>query len=113
MMAISNARHRANEKYNAKAYDEIKVRVTKGRKEEIQAEAERRGQSVNGFINGLINAALSPGVPSAGAPSSPAFEDRSGVVMVSAGAFPDENSSSRAISLTAPPKISTAAGVHL
>ena len=32
-MAISEARHRANEKWNAKAYDEIKVRVPKGEKE--------------------------------------------------------------------------------
>lgn len=43
MMAISDARHRANEKYNAKAYDEIKVRVPKGRKDEIQAVAEAPG----------------------------------------------------------------------
>ena len=73
-MGISDARHRANEKYNAKAYDEIKVRVSKGRKEEIQAEAERRGQSVNGFINGLIDWALSGGVPA----GSPAADDGPG-----------------------------------
>lgn len=54
-MPISNARHRANEKYNAKAYDEIKVRVSKGRKAELQAAAERHGQSVNGLINRLID----------------------------------------------------------
>lgn len=55
-MAISDARHRANEKYNAKAYDEIKVRVSKGRKAELQAAADRHGQSVNGLINSLIDA---------------------------------------------------------
>ena len=53
-MAISEARHRANEKWNAKAYDEIKVRVPKGDKEKIQAYAQSHGETVNGFINRLI-----------------------------------------------------------
>lgn len=55
MSPISEARRRANEKYNAKAYDEIKVRVEKGRKAEIQAHAEAHGKSVNGFINEAID----------------------------------------------------------
>lgn len=42
------------DKYNAKAYDEIKLRVSKGDKEKIQAFAEQRGESVNGYINRLI-----------------------------------------------------------
>lgn len=54
-MAISEARRKANEKYNAKAYDEIKVRVSKGRKAEIQGHASALGQSVNGFINRAID----------------------------------------------------------
>ena len=57
-MAISEARHRANEKWNAKAYDEIKVRVPKGDKEKIQAFAQRSGETVNGFINLLIMEAM-------------------------------------------------------
>lgn len=52
--AISKARHKANEKWNAKAYDEIKVRVPKGQKEVIQAAAERAGESVNAYINMAI-----------------------------------------------------------
>lgn len=55
MSPISEARRRANEKYNAKAYDEIKVRVEKGRKAEIQAHAEAHRKSVNGFINEAID----------------------------------------------------------
>lgn len=43
------------DRYNAKAYDEIKVRVSKGRKEKIQAHAESQGESVNGFINRAID----------------------------------------------------------
>lgn len=54
-MPISEAKHKANEKYNAKAYDEIKVRVPKGYKEAIQTAAEGNGESVNGFINRVLN----------------------------------------------------------
>lgn len=43
------------DRYNAKAYDEIKVRVSKGRKEVVQTHAEARGESVNGFINRAID----------------------------------------------------------
>lgn len=57
-MAISEARHRANEKWNAKAYDEIKIRVPKGDKEQIQAFAQANGETVNGFINRLISEAM-------------------------------------------------------
>ena len=38
------------DRYNAKAYDEMKVRVPKGRKAELQAHAEEHGESLNGFI---------------------------------------------------------------
>ncbi|MBR1989161.1 MAG: hypothetical protein IJ987_01720 [Firmicutes bacterium] len=55
---MSEARHRANEKWNAKAYDEIKVRVPKGDKEKIQAFAQEKGETVNGFINRLIMEAM-------------------------------------------------------
>lgn len=54
-MPISKARHKANEKYNAKAYDEIKVRVGKGQKEVIQASAAECGESLNEFIKKAIS----------------------------------------------------------
>lgn len=50
----TEARRRANEKYNAKAYDEIKVRVSKGHKEKLKEYAEDHGESLNGFINRAI-----------------------------------------------------------
>lgn len=59
-MAISEAQRRAVAKYNAANYDRIELRVEKGRKEQIQAAAEARGESVNGFINRLISEALGP-----------------------------------------------------
>ena len=51
----TEARRRANEKYNAKAYDEIKVRVSKGNKDIIKAHAESKGESINGFIKRSID----------------------------------------------------------
>lgn len=53
-MALTEARKRANNKYIAKAYDQIITRVYKGQKEQIQAYAEAQGMSLNGYINKLI-----------------------------------------------------------
>ena len=41
-------------RYNAKTYDEIKIRVPKGQKE-VQVHAEAHGESTNGFINRAIS----------------------------------------------------------
>ena len=47
------------DRYNAKAYDEIKVRVSKGQKDEIKAHADRfDGGSVNSFINRAIKSQM-------------------------------------------------------
>lgn len=54
-MSISESQRKAVAKYNAKAYDEIKVRVKKGSKATIQAHAERKGESLNGFIKRAID----------------------------------------------------------
>ena len=43
------------DRYNAKAYDEIQVRVSKGKKDTIQAHAAAQGESVNSFINRAID----------------------------------------------------------
>ncbi len=55
MSPISDARKRANEKYNAKAYEQIQLRVKAGKKDIIQSHAEARGESVNKFINRAID----------------------------------------------------------
>ena len=54
----TEARKRANEKYNAKAYDELKIRVPKGEKDQIKAHAESKGESLNGFVNRAIDEAI-------------------------------------------------------
>lgn len=46
---------KVKDRYNAKAYDEIKVRVPKGEKDKIKSHAETNGESVNGFIKRAID----------------------------------------------------------
>lgn len=50
-MAVSKAQQKAVAKYMKNNYDEIKVRVEKGRKAELQAHAEAKGESLNAFMN--------------------------------------------------------------
>lgn len=45
----------ASNKYNAKAYDSLRIVVKKGQKDVIQAHATARGESINGFVNRAIN----------------------------------------------------------
>lgn len=54
-MPASKAQQRAVTKYMKAKYDEIKVRVEKGQKDTIQAHAEARSESVNGFIGRAIS----------------------------------------------------------
>lgn len=51
----SQGQKEATAKYNAKAYDEIKIRVKKGNKEVIKSAAEQEGKSLNSFINEAID----------------------------------------------------------
>lgn len=56
-MPVSKAQQRAVSKYMKENYDEIKVRVEKGRKAEIKAHLDSRGEgeSVNSFISRAID----------------------------------------------------------
>ena len=49
---------KSKDKYNAKAYDDIRFRVPKGQKERIQQFAEANGESTNAFIYRLILEAM-------------------------------------------------------
>lgn len=44
-----------NNNFIAKAYDRVNLTMPKGKKETVQAHAEARGESVNGFINRAID----------------------------------------------------------
>ena len=52
-MAVSDAQKKATSKYFGKL-DEIKIRVQKGKKAEIQAHAQSKGLSLNAYIVSLI-----------------------------------------------------------
>lgn len=54
----SEARIRANNKYNAKMYDRINIAVKKGKKDTIKEHAEAQGESINAFINRAIDEAI-------------------------------------------------------
>lgn len=55
-MAISKAQQKAVQKYVQNNYDRIaSITVPKGHKAEIQAHAQKQGESMNGFINRAID----------------------------------------------------------
>lgn len=57
-MKLGKTSSAVKDRYNAKVYDEIKLRVSKGYKSEIKAFADMKGESVNGLINRLIKEAM-------------------------------------------------------
>ena len=57
-MAVSKAQQRAVNKYVKNNYDEIKLRMPKGKKEIIQEHASDHGESLNAFINRAIDEAM-------------------------------------------------------
>lgn len=56
-MPVSEAQKKASVKYLEKL-DEIRIRMPKGKKEIIQTAAAAVGESVNGYINGAIDARM-------------------------------------------------------
>lgn len=52
MGKTSNA---VKDRYNAKAYDDLRIRVPKGEKDAIKAHSEARGESVNAFVGRAIS----------------------------------------------------------
>ena len=52
---VSKAQQKAVAKYMKNNYDEIKVRVEKGKREIIKAAAEQAGESLNGYIKKAVD----------------------------------------------------------
>ena len=73
-MPVSKAQQKAVTKYMKENYDEIKVRVDKGRKAEIKSHAEAHGESVNGFINRAIDETMERDSADPGALKGPGEE---------------------------------------
>lgn len=80
-MPISDARKRANRKYNEKAYDRIELRVKKGEKAGVLKHAADMGESLNQFllraVNNQIEADLKSREPSAETAESEKEDPRS------------------------------------
>ena len=55
----SEARIRANNRYNEKAYDRINIAVPKGDKEILLAHAQSKGESLNAFANRALTETFS------------------------------------------------------
>jgi len=53
-MPTTKAQQRAVAKYMKNNYDEVKLRISKGRKEVIQSVANTQGESLNGFVSTAI-----------------------------------------------------------
>lgn len=54
--AKGKASTRAKNKYNAANYDSLRIVVPKGQKQAIEAHAKVKGESINGYVCGLIRA---------------------------------------------------------
>ena len=56
-MSMSKARAEANKRYHDK-FDDIKVRVPKGKRQEWQDHAASQNESLNGFITRAVSEAM-------------------------------------------------------
>ena len=54
-MATTKAQQQATAKYKKKAYDRLEIIVQKGKKADLQAYVESRGESLTGFVNRAID----------------------------------------------------------
>ena len=55
MSPTSKAQQKATAKYMKENYDEFKVRMPKGKKEQVQEHTTDTGESMNAFVNRAIN----------------------------------------------------------
>ena len=55
MSPASKAAQKAVHKYVREKYDRVELTMPKGKKAELQAHADGRGESLNGFVNRAID----------------------------------------------------------
>lgn len=51
----SQAQNKATQRYIKNNYDSVMVRMPKGKKDKVKAFAESKGESLNGFVNRVID----------------------------------------------------------
>lgn len=54
----SQAQNKATQRYIKNNYDSVMIRMPKGKKDQIKAYAERKNESLNGFVNRAIDEAM-------------------------------------------------------
>jgi len=57
-LAYSESQKKAVAKYNTKAYDELKIRVPKGKKQDIEDVAKAQGESINGYVKKALKSQI-------------------------------------------------------
>jgi hypothetical protein len=57
-MAKTKTSSTVKNRYNAKAYDQLPIRVPKGKKDVLTVHAQSQGKSLNGFVNEAIDEKL-------------------------------------------------------
>ena len=55
---MSKPTNAVKDRWNAKTYDDLRVRIPKGRKSEVEAYALSKGESVNGLVNKFLRDSL-------------------------------------------------------
>ena len=68
-MPLSEARKRANAKYNAKAYEQLMIRVKSGEKDRLKAYAESQGMSLNDFTCSCLSYCIKHGIDVSATPA--------------------------------------------
>jgi len=61
-MPLSEARKRANAKYNAKAYEQLMIRVKTGERDRLKAYADGQGMSLNDFTCSCLSYCIQQGI---------------------------------------------------
>lgn len=69
MAKNSTARIRANARYNAKAYDDMKIHVKKGERDRLKLYCVQNGVSLNGFVTSAVAYCIQNGVDLSGVPA--------------------------------------------
>ena len=65
----SEAHMRASNKYNAKAYDPLRINVKKGERERLKAYADSQGMSLNNFVCSCLSYCIKHGIDVSAVPA--------------------------------------------
>ena len=68
-MPLSEARKRANAKYNAKAYKQLMIRVKTGEETRLKAYADSQGMSLNNFVCSCLSYCIAQGIDVSATPA--------------------------------------------